>query len=151
MRYLLALALSCLLATAQAQSSRQVFSGRTSDGLFNLALNRSVPLGEEAFTLSFYESDSTMQLRRTPYSTVSYSYTGIDATGTLHLERHARWEARRIDITLNLYLRLGTPSAFATGYASPHALLRFSEGEGGLLEIMLVNEQDFERPKNTGF
>lgn len=151
MRYLLALALSCLLTAAQAQSSRQVFSGRTSDGLFNLVISSGVPVGEEAFTLSFYESESTMQLRRTPYSTVSYTYAGIDASGTLHLERHFRWEARGIDRVQELYVGLGRPLAFATGYSSPPALLHFQEGENGVLEIALTNAEDFERPENTGF
>lgn len=151
MQRLLALLLACLITSAQAQPTRQIFSGQTSDGLFNMVISGGVPVGEEAFSLSAYESDSTMQLRRTPYSTVSYSYAGIDASGTLHLERHFRWEARQIDSVTALQVELETPQAFATGYASPHAVLRFSRGESGLLEITLINEQAFERPKNLGF
>lgn len=140
-----------LVGVAQAQPTRQIVSGKTSGGVFNLVVNGAVPLGEEAFSLLFYDSDSTMQLRRTPYSTVRYTYAGIDASGTLHLERRFRWEARNIDTTLDVQVKLETPLAFGTSYASPHALLRFSGGENGLLRVTLVNEADFERPKNLGF
>lgn len=134
-----------------AQTARQVYSGRAGAGNFNLVVSHLVPLGEEAFSVSLYESGSTMQLRRTPYSTASYVYAGIDAAGTLHLERHFRYPEREITTTTGLSVRLGATLSFGTGALGPDAEIRFTEGERGLLRLRLVNDPPLERPRNLGF
>ena len=134
-----------------AQTARQIYSGRAGTGNFNLVLSDGVPLGGEAFSVSLYESGSTMQLRRTPYSTASYVYAGIDAAGTLHLERHFRYPEREIATTTPLSVRLGTPLSFGTGALGPDAEIVFTEGEKGVLRLRLVNDPPLKRPQNSGF
>ena len=140
-----------LVGLVAAQSTRQVYTGPSGSGIFNLAVNTPVLLGEEAFAVSLFESASTMQLRRTPYSTVSYAYVGVDADGTLRLVRRLRWRERGIDERLELHLKLDTLVAFATGYGGTPAQLVFREGRGGRLLVKVVNDPPLERPQNTGF
>lgn len=140
-----------LLGFAAAQNTRQIYTGPSGSGIFNLAVNTPVLLGEEAFAVTFFESGSTMQLRRTPYSTLNYLYAGVDADGTVHLQRRFRWPERDIDSTLELRVRLNTRLAFATGYTGTPAELVLREGRGGRLLISVVNDPPLERPKNTGF
>lgn len=150
-RYLAACVLACLGCFALAQNTRQIYTGASGSGIFNLAVNDPVLLGEEAFTISLYESDSTMQLRRTPYSRVSYAYAGVDVTGTLHLQRRFIWQDRGIDSLMDVHLKLETTLAFGTGFGGPPAELVFREGRGGKLLISVVNDPPLERPKNEGF
>lgn len=140
-----------LLGGVAAQGTRQIYTGPSGSGIFNLAVNTPVLVGEEALAVSLFESGSTMQLRRTPYSTVSYRYAGVDESGTLHLVRRLRWPERGIDERLELHLRLNTPLAFATGYGGVPAELVFREGRGGRLHIRVVNDPPLKRPQNTGF
>ena len=134
-----------------AQTTRQIFSGRAGGGNFNLVVSDNVPLGEEAFAVSLYESPGTMQLRRTPYSTTSYVYAGIDAAGTLHLQRRFSWPERDLMSTLDLTVKLETPLSFGTGPFGPPAEIVFTAGEKGLLRLRLVNRPPLERPRNLGF
>lgn len=135
---------------SSAQTTRQSYSGRADTDNFNL-INDNIPLGEEAFSVSLYESANTMQLRQTPYSTTTYVYAGINASGTLHLERRFRWPERDLETTVNLAVRLGTPLNFSTGPLGPPARIVFREGEKGLLRLLLVNDPPLERPRNLGF
>ena len=134
-----------------AQTTRQIYSGRAGGGNFNLVVSDHVPLGEEAFAVSLYESPGTMQLRRTPYSTTSYAYAGIDTSGTLHLRRRFSWPERDLTTTVDLAVKLGTPLSFSTGPFGPSAEIVFTEGEKGLLRLSLVNRPPLERPRNLGF
>lgn len=119
-----------LLGFVAAQGTRQIYTGPSGGGIFNLAVNTPVLLGEEAFAVSLLESGSTMQLRRTPYSTVSYRHAGVGEGGTLHLQRRLRWPERNIDRTLELRLKLDTPLAFATGYGGHPGGAGFPGGPG---------------------
>lgn len=101
--------------------------------------------------MSLYESPGTMQLRRTPYSTTSYVYAGIDAVGTLHLQRRFSWPERDLMNTVDLTVKLETPLSFSTGPFGPSAEIVFTEGEKGLLRLRLVNRPPLERPRNLGF
>ncbi len=141
----------CLCAFGSAQTARQIFSGRAGPSNFNLVVSDNVALGEEAFAVSLYESPGTMQLRRTPYSTASYVYAGIDASGTLHLQRRFLWPERDLDATLDLSVKLGTPLTFSTGAFGPPAEIVFRAGERGRLRLELVNDPPLERPRNLGF
>ncbi len=134
-----------------AQTTRQIYSGRAGGGNFNLVVSDNVPLGEEAFAVSLYESPGTMQLRRTPYSTTSYVYAGIDAMGTLHLQRRFSWPERDLTTSVDLTVELGTPLSFSTGPFGPSAEIVFTAGEKGRLRLRLVNRPPLERPQNLGF
>ena len=146
-----ALSVCILLGLGSAQTTRQIYSGRAGGGNFNLVLSDNVPLGEEAFAVSLYESPGTMQLRRTPYSTTSYVYAGIDAMGTLHLQRRFSWPERDLMTTVDLTVELGTPLSFSTGPFGPSAEIVFTAGEKGRLRLRLVNRPPLERPRNLGF
>lgn len=140
-----------LCCLASAQTTRTVYAGTFPGGAFNLIVSDPVLLGEEAFAVSLYESQSTLQLRRTPDSTVSYTYAGVSADGTLHLQRRLLWKARGVDTTTPLQLTLETPWAFALGYGARPAELVFSAGDKGMLRVLLVNDPPLERPQNEGF
>ena len=133
------------------QTTRQIFSGRAGGDNFNLVISDNVPLGQETFAVSLYESPATMQLRRTPYSTTSYVYAGIDTSGTLHLQRRFSWPERDLTTTVDLAVKLETPLSFSTGPFGPLAEIVFTEGEKGLLRLRLVNRPPLERPRNLGF
>lgn len=151
MRSVVAVFVCFLCGFSAAQTDRQIYSGRAGESNFNLVVNDNVPVGEEAFAVSLYNSPATMQLRRTPYSTASYVYAGIDAAGTLHLERRFRWPERDLDTTVALTVQLGTPLAFSTGASGPPAEIVFWEGAKGRLRLELVNDPPLERPRNLGF
>ena len=151
MRHFFIWLLLVLSGVSLAQRSRQIYTGPSGSGIFNLAVNTPVLLGEEAFAVSLFESNSTMQLRRTAYSTFSYLYAGVDAGGTLHLQRRFRWPERHIDNTLELQVKLNTPLAFTTGYGGTPAELVFSETQDGRLRPSVVNDPPFKHPQNTGF
>ena len=138
------------LASAQV-TTRHIYTGHAGSGQFNLVVNEQVPVGEEALSISWYESSSMMQLRRKAYSTVSYDYAGLDAGSTLHLQRRFSWPDRNIDTTMDVQVTLDTPQTFKVSYEGPQAQLVFSKGENGLLFVSLVNDPPFEVPKNEGF
>lgn len=150
-RYLICL-IVLLTGLANAQvTTRHLYTGSSGNGQFNLVVNEDVPIGEEAFSISWYESSSMMQLRRTAYSTVTYDYTGIDAAGTLHLQRHLLWPDRHIDTTIDVQVTLTAPQTFKVSFEGPQAQLVFSAGENGLLSVSLFNDPPFDIPKNEGF
>lgn len=138
------------LANAQV-TARHIYTGSSGNGQFNLVVNENVPIGEEAFSISWYESSSMMQLRREAYSTVTYDYAGIDVAGTLHLQRRLIWPDRNVDTTMDVQITLETPQTFKVSFEGPQAQLVFSAGENGLLSVSMVNDPPFDVPKNEGF